>query len=311
MMSRVSKSSLPVLVLLAGAMAAPTARGGDEMAIRSVTGTYLATAEIARIDARSGRMTLRTQDQTVIVDRDADSPSVRGLRSGASVLVGYRVERDARGRERRVLVALHNNAPGVAPRAPGTAGATVITGTSRGAAVDWNMSASTGVAQPPIVQPWTATSAPPSGGGIPLAYVSEAVPSVPVPTPAPNLALPPASVLPDGAPDTRMLVAARDFQIAAAQLGQAADTMDRAWQGHASLCLPTATATGRDRAWFRLLDGDLPAPDRDDCRAQRGELTAMAQRFRDQLVNASNIAQANGLLPGQVRDILIRNRINL
>jgi hypothetical protein len=316
---RVATSSLPVLMIMAGLATAPAARGAEDSAARTVSATHLATAEVARVDARTGRLTLRTEGRMVTVDRDAESPSIRGLRAGAPILVGYRVERDARGRERRFLVALHENTPGPAVRAASST-TTVITGqrTARvsavpSAGVDWAITGGSPVAVAPApVQPWTATAAPPAAGGIPLSYVTDSIASVPVPTPAPNMALPPSGAAMVDSADARVVVAARDFQMAAAQLAQAADTMDRAWQGHVNLCVPGVSATtARDREWFRLYDGDLPQPDRDDCRAQREELNRMAQRFRDQLLNATATAQAGGLLPGQVRDVLVRSRINL
>jgi hypothetical protein len=318
MMHRVATSSLSALALLAGMIAAPAARGLDDMAARSVSATYLATAEVARIDPRTGQLTLRSQGRSVTVERDAESPAIQGLRPGTPVLVGYRVERDARGHERRFLVALHNNSP-----SPATRTTTVITsqqppsvrvvdGVSaapgRVAAVDWSIS------EPSRTQPWTTTVAPPAGGGIPLRYVTDSIPSVPVPTRAPVLALPPASVtaVPNGDMDARALQAARDFQLAAAQLAQSADIIDRAWAAHRDLCINGAlTPTSRDREWFRLLDGDLAAPDRDNCRVQRDELTRTTQRFRDQLQAAAASAEAAGLLPGQIREVLVRNRINL
>ena len=319
MMLRVSTSSLSVLALLAGMTAAPAVRAMDDMSTRTVTATHLATAEIARIDPRSGRLTLRSEGRTVMVERDSSSPAIRGMRPGASVLVGYRVERDARGHERRVLMSLHHNVP-----SPATRTTTVITAqpapsarvldrvnaaTGRVGTVDWTIAEPA----PTVVQPWTTTAAPPAAGGIPLSYVTGSIPSVPVPTAAPRLALPPTSVTGlDANSDVRSLQAAHDFQIAAAQLAQAADTIDRAWVGHRSLCISGALpSTSREREWFRLFDGDLPAPDRDDCRVQRDELTRMAQLFRDQLQAAASSAEAAGLLPGQIREVLARNRINL
>jgi hypothetical protein len=314
MMTRLSTLTLSAAALLAGVFAAPAARGYNDMSVRSVSATELATAEVARIDSRQGRMTLRTQGRMVTVERDAESPAIHGLRPGASVLVGYRVERDALGHEHRVLVALHDNSP-----SPATRTTTVITSrqpvrvvdtaSGRTAPINW------AVTEPStaVVQPGTTTAAPPAVGGIPFRYVTESVPSVPPPAPAPGLALPPAGVVGVGATaDARVVQAARDFQIAAAQLAQAADTIDRAWLGHRNVCVNgTPTATSRDREWFRLLDGDLLAPDRDDCRVQREELTRMAQRFREQLQTATSDAEAGGLLPGQIREVLARHRINM
>jgi hypothetical protein len=314
---RVTTTSVPVLLLLGGLAVAPAARSADDdLSDHTITATHLATAEVARVDARSGRLTLRTEGRTVSVDRDADSPSIRGLRPGARVIVGYRVERDARGHQRLVLAALHDNTP-----SPATRSTTVITGQTRtgrapSGSPDWTVTSSSPVvvtgAVPVPVQPWTGTVAPPANAtGIPFSYVTDGIPSVPPPTPTPNLALPPGSVAMTDA-DTRALLAARDFQLAAAQLAQAAEIIDRAWQGHVNLCVPGVTsASSRDRDWFRLYDGDLLPPDRDDCRVQREEITRMALRFREQVLNASSTAQAAGLLPGQVREVLVRYRIGV
>ena len=378
---RVRTSSLSLVALLAGVLAAPSASSQQDASTRAVLATHLATAQVSRADVRSGRLTLRSDGRTIVVETDAGSPSIRGLRAGMPVMVGYREVRGPGGRPRHVLVALQENTPGPAVRSAGvsvtaepvqaarvvhvdarvptiavedSSGTVHVLSTSPavvptlrqlqpGDLVNVSMgrmansdvdlavrvdrlgrASSTPVMWPrltaePAPAPWTTTVAPPSPpptpGGIPLNYVLSSIPSVPAPTPAPQLALPPAGAsvaLPGGEIEVRRMQGAHDFEVAAAQLAAAADTMDRAWSGHRELCITGPLPTNAlSREWFLLLGGSLPDPDRDDCRVQRDELERVAQRFRDQVQVAVDNARGADVAPGYMRDVLVRHRIVL
>jgi hypothetical protein len=115
-MSRVLTSSLPILAILAGTPAVSTASDSNDTSTGAVLATHLATARVTRADARTGRLTLLTDGRTVIVETDAESPSIRGLRAGTPVVVGYRAVRVPSGRERRVLVSIVESSPATATR---------------------------------------------------------------------------------------------------------------------------------------------------------------------------------------------------
>ena len=362
--------------MLAGTPAVATANNSNDTSSEAVLATHLATARVTRADARNGRLTLRTDGQTVIVETDAESPSIRGLRAGTPVVVGYRTVRAPGVRERRVLVSILESAPVTVTRATGSAptdfvrsarvvhvdpqvpvisveeGGTVhvlsasastvptlrmlrpgdtvdvamgrMSGSNVDVAVRIDRLASSGTTRVeftrPIAtgtsQPWTTTvappTAPPATGGIPLTYVLDSIPSIPPPTPVPQMVLPPAGASATLGADAGDLRALQSFEMVAAQLAQAAETMDRAWAGHRGLCINgPAPSTARSREWFLLLDGGLAAPDRDDCRVQRDELTRMAMRFRDQVQTASDQARAAADVPaGNLREILARYRLD-
>jgi hypothetical protein len=311
---RLPMLSFSVVAIAAGMLAGASASALDQSSTRTVVATHLATAQVTRADLRTGRLTLRTEGQTVVVETDGDSPSIRGLRPGEPVVVGYDVVRAPGRGERHVLVSLHttSNTPLARSTASVITPSIRVDGQPRTGRVDWS------IAQPAPAVPWTTTVAPttpPARGGIPLTYVMESIPSVPAPTPAPQLALPPSGVAPAvaiGETDLRRLQGERDFEVAAAQLALAAESMDRAWAGHRELCINGPLPShSRSREWFLLLDGSLPKPDRDDCRVQRDELTRMAQRFRDQVQTAAASAEGADVVPGRIREVLGRHRLDL
>ena len=147
------------------------------------------------------------------------------------------------------------------------------------------------------------------------------VPNVGPPTsPTLNVALPPANVgtTPDGATAQAEAVraqSARDFQAATGVLALKANEIDGLWFAFKDLCLggttPSGAATTTGREWFVLLGGGTIQPPTDDaCRQRLTDLTRAADLFQQQLEVARDAARKADVLPGTIREILQRNRLD-
>jgi hypothetical protein len=140
------------------------------------------------------------------------------------------------------------------------------------------------------------------------------VPSVPTPGPVMNAVLPPATAK---APLSQEEVGAyraygeRDLDSAAMVLAMVANDIDAAWFRFKMACLGGFIAdTSPGREWFLLLDDRVRSPNDDQCRAMYTSLQGAAAGWETQLQIATDAARRADVLPGRVREILDRHRID-
>jgi len=173
------------------------------------------------------------------------------------------------------------------------------------------------VAPPPVIV--TSPGVPAAGstvaGGIPIPpnypgapAVLQPVPNVGPPTSTVGTVLPPAAV------GAAAVQGERDLQTAAAALAQKANEIDALWFGYKDLCVkgntPAGAATTTGREWFVLLDGTVQQPTDDACRQRLAQLTRTASLFQEQVDVARDAARKAEVLPGTMREILQRNRLD-
>jgi hypothetical protein len=148
----------------------------------------------------------------------------------------------------------------------------------------------------------------------PTSPYASTVPSIPAPTPVLNAVLPPAIAKAPQADEEVGAIRAqgeRDFDGAAMVLAMIANEIDGAWVRYKTACLAgVAPESTPGREWFLLLDGRVRTPDDDQCRMMYTRLQGMAAGFDQQLAIALDAARRTDVLPGRVREILERHRID-
>jgi hypothetical protein len=208
------------------------------------------------------------------------------------------------------------------PNAPGltnVSGATAQTG-NVGPQTGAQTGANAGNAGGPIGAA-TGGGLPFIGGGIGVPSVAGAVspyastvPSVPSPTPVFNAVLPPATAKAPLSQDEVGVLRAygeRDLDAAAMVLAMVANEIDAAWARFKVGCLGGfVPESAPNREWFLLLDGRVRTPTDDQCRAMYTQLQGLAAGFDQQLGIALDAARRADVLPGRVREILERHRID-
>lgn len=94
------------------------------------------------------------------------------------------------------------------------------------------------------------------------------------------------------------------------QLADAAATIDSGWKRFRDQCYQTAISGSYDREWFSMLAGTLPPNAGAGCGNLYGALQSETTRFRDVMRSTLADARRANVLPGTVRDILRRNRLD-
>jgi len=271
------------------------------------TAPTFVNAQVVRVDTSGRTITFRSgSGDTVLTVEGEALGGLAGLHAGDQVMLGYRVDtRD--GRSTRIVTNIRPVVPAVAAR-PGPSRATTIVERTAGV----------------VTQP--AASAP---GGMPLPSNQAGAPAVlqPVPnvgpptTPTLNVALPPANAGSSADAATAAQAEAiraqgeRDLQAAASVLTLKANEIDGLWFGFKDLCLggttPAGASTSTGREWFILLGGSaISQPADDACRQRQADLARAAQQFQQQLSIATDSARKADVLPGTMREILQRNRLD-
>jgi hypothetical protein len=265
------------------------------------------TLTIANANAKGGR-------QVLSVARNA-AGSLRQVRAGDDVVLSYRPG----GRIVTRIEPVGVNAGGVTQ----VSNVTPVAGSSTSTTVTTTTTTTT---EPPVV---VSQSGPPATGGFPLPSnapgtpaILRQVPNVGPPTnPTVNVALPPATT--GTVPDTATAAQAeairtqgtRDFQAATSVLALKANEIDSLWFAYKDLCLggttPAGATTTTGREWFVLLGGNsIQQPNDDACRQRLADLTRAAELFQQQLEVARDSARRADVLPGTIREILQRNRLD-
>ncbi|HEY7411221.1 MAG TPA: hypothetical protein VII13_10790 [Vicinamibacteria bacterium] len=151
------------------------------------------------------------------------------------------------------------------------------------------------------------------GGGMP-GPLTRNVPNVGTPGPVVTAVLPPAVVkAPQSQAEVGLFRAQgeRDLDMAAMTLAAAANDIDVAWFGYKQTCLRGFTPESTPgREWFLLLDGRVASPTDDGCRAQFTALQGRAEGFRQQLEVVTDAARRADVLPGTIREILDRHKLD-
>lgn len=168
----------------------------------------------------------------------------------------------------------------------------------------------------------------PTGGGLPFigggiavpslgggtSPFASTVPSVPSPTPVFNAVLPPAIAKAPLSQDEVGVWRAygeRDLDGAAMVLAMVANDIDATWARFKVACLGAfIPESAPNREWFLLLDGRVRTPTDDQCRAMYTQMQGQAAGFDQQLGIALDAARRADVLPGRVREILARHRID-
>jgi hypothetical protein len=95
------------------------------------------------------------------------------------------------------------------------------------------------------------------------------------------------------------------------QVAQFADRVDAAWTGYRPACLPgVSIKKGYDREWFALLERAAPSPSVLGCGPTADDLARAAARVRESMSDAVGRARRAGVLPGDLRDVCKRNRLD-
>lgn len=156
-------------------------------------------------------------------------------------------------------------------------------------------------------------------GGSPFAAVIPSLPSVVgqlnvVPPPAMAPASP--ETLPVGAARD---LATRDYDGGVRAMALKANEIDAHWFRYRDSCLRDNAVTAdidnrlyggnRDREWFVLFNEDVRTPADDNCRQLRVELNRMASDWRDTMTRMEDAARRNDVLPGSMREIRERYRV--
>jgi hypothetical protein len=297
--------------------------------------------QLVRFDANTNRVTVQTasgRQRTFPVDSTAGS-GLSGLRPGDNLSLNFQVTQEAnRARVRAaglggsasssgVLIVASVQSLGSSPVAPSTASpnAPGLSSTAAGANVTGQAGASaarTGVTGGGTFSPMGgAGNGLPFIGGVavaagvgPTSPYASTVPSVPAPTPMFNAVLPPATAK---APLTNEDVGAvrafgeRDLDAAAVVLAAHANEIDGHWFRLVNGCLAGfIPESSPGRQWFLLLDGRVRTPTDDSCRSMYTAVLGMAQGWEQQLGIALDAARRADVLPGRIREILDRHRID-
>ncbi|HVR70659.1 MAG TPA: hypothetical protein VMT87_07410 [Vicinamibacteria bacterium] len=297
--------------------------------------TYL-NAEVVRVNAAAGSVTLRSERGDVVVTADEIAVAgLAGLRTGDKVLAAYSTIVDQSGRKRLVVTYARpaspdSGEPGPSAAAPTTTSSSteLVLSTDRPnrsvpmlapqtvggpgaspevAGANAGTTGSTGAAGLPLVG---GVAVPSVGATSPYA---RSVPSVSAPERVITAVLPPATAkAPLGDEDVGALrpFGERDFDAAVMVLAVAASDIDAAWFRYKAACLggfvPETTA---GREWFLLLQGRVNTPDDDQCRATHAQIMGTATGWDAQMGIALDAARRADVLPGRVRETLERHRL--
>jgi hypothetical protein len=102
------------------------------------------------------------------------------------------------------------------------------------------------------------------------------------------------------------------FDASAFGLAATAGQVDRAWATHRQLCVTRdEPVNARGREWFGLLDGSLSRPTDDTCGTSFDAVAGVARSFEAQLEKLRETARDAGVLPGDLRDTLLRYNVDL
>lgn len=305
--------------------------------------TYI-NATVVRVDTRNDTFTVRSASGEVTLTVEGDALAGLGrLRPGDEVLIGYRMDtRSGRpvqivtailgGEQARLsrMVMASTPSPGVVVTTPVTAPSVTFMSTT--------LTPTTPTAPAPAATtPSSSVLATLGGGGTvgvpaagtvlitapPISPYASQVPSLPPVMATLNVVAPPAAApalaetLPVGAARD---IATRDYESAVRTLALKANEIDLHWPRYRDACLRTSPLNpatereqfgpGRDREWFVLFDGDVRLPADDNCRLLRVEMTNMANAWKDLMVQAEETARSHDVLPGVMREIRHRHRVD-
>jgi hypothetical protein len=102
------------------------------------------------------------------------------------------------------------------------------------------------------------------------------------------------------------------FDGSAFSVAATAGQVDRVWANYRQLCITKdEPVNARGREWFGVLDGSLPRPTDDTCGTNYDAVATAAKDFETQLDKLRSIATDAGVLPGDLRDTLLRYNIDL
>jgi hypothetical protein len=294
--------------------------------------TYI-NAEVARVDADANTITLKSESGKTVLHVEGEARgSLAGLRQNDKVILAYRVVDDGAGGSRRIVTHIRpaspgSGEPGLAPAkavasAPvrSVAPATVplaVPGPSEIRTVEnarivfvepaanrITIRDSLGRTHVLVVQEHIRQDLGVLTPGDVVTVGVQGSPERVVQLDRGQVGLPPAELaaIQEGA--------LRAFELTAAQLEVQANAIDGMWLGYQEACLTEPPATNRSRGWFQLLDGTLPEPDQDGCRQQFQEIIRRGERLRDELKLAEDNARKAEVLPGMLREILVRHRLD-
>jgi hypothetical protein len=137
--------------------------------------------------------------------------------------------------------------------------------------------------------------------------------------------VPPPTGAPAGVADTLPVgamrdVATRDYDYAVHTLALKANEIDAYWFRYRDGCLRSSSTnaeidrnlygTNRDREWYVLFTGDVRTPADDNCRQLALEMTRMANDWRENMSRVEDTARKNDVLPGAMREIRDRYRVD-
>jgi hypothetical protein len=162
--------------------------------------------------------------------------------------------------------------------------------------------------------------APASSLGIPYSSVMAFIPSVPPQTAVASLPAVPAGTMTQSLATTAMTPemmalirdqGARNFDAAVSALAVHALEVDRAWFAFRDTCLRTTPLpdTG-EREWFAIFDGTMARPPDFACSRAFDDVLRVAEPLRAQLDAARDAARRADVLPGHVRDTLLRYNLD-
>jgi hypothetical protein len=285
---------------------APPAPSAVGTATRSTT---IESVRVVAVSPSKRRLTVTDASgsrQVLLVTNDA-AKTLRQIRAGEEVVLSYGPGKAGARTVTRIEpvgVSLSGPATQVSASSPVTTSSSSTTGTTTTTTTTTTAPvAIVGQARPPAAT--GGIPLPPNAPGAPA--VLQPVPNVGPPTsPTVNVALPPAGVSAD---------AAREFQAATSVLALKANEIDGLWFAFKDLCLggttPSGAATTTGREWFVLLGGNtIQQPTDDACRQRLTDLTRAGELFQQQMAVANDAARKAELLPGTVREILQRNRLD-
>jgi hypothetical protein len=157
----------------------------------------------------------------------------------------------------------------------------------------------------------------------PASPFSQVIPSIPSVTGQLNVVPPPtgAPPLPETLPvGVARDVATRDYDYAVNALALKANEIDAHWFRYRDGCLRSNSTSSeidrnlfgsnRDREWYGLFSGDVRTPADDNCRQLMIEMTRMATDWRNNMTRVEDSARSNDVLPGAMREIRQRYRVD-
>jgi hypothetical protein len=156
----------------------------------------------------------------------------------------------------------------------------------------------------------------------PTSPFAQVIPSLPSVTGQLNVVPPPttAPALPETLPvGAARDYATRDYDYAVQALALKANEIDAHWFRYRDGCLRSSSTnadidrhmfgSNRDRQWYGLFSGDVRTPADDNCRQLMIEMTRMATDWRNNMSRVEDTARANDVLPGAMREIRQRYRV--